>query len=241
MTDKVFWKNPYQTQLETKVSSVEGDTITLRETIFYALSSGQESDTGSIGGYPVLSARKSGQEIFYTLPHHHQLAVGDVVTVEIDWSRRYQLMRLHFAAEVVLEAMSKELAGSGKIGAHISADKARIDFEWPRTISPCLPHIKDVARSIIEADLPIISEFSDRQTEQRYWEVEGFAKVPCGGTHLKRTGEVGDIKLKRKNIGKGKERVEITLVHQFSTPPFIQSSSDRESRTPVQQLASLSG
>ena len=46
----------------------------------------------------------------------------------------------------------------------------------------------------------------------RSWEVEGFARVPCGGTHLKRTGEVGTIALKRKNVGGGKERVEITLV-----------------------------
>ena len=42
-------------------------------------------------------------------------------------------------------------------------------------------------------------------------EVKGFSKVACGGTHLKRTGEVGEIQLKRKNIGKGKERVEISL------------------------------
>ena len=46
----------------------------------------------------------------------------------------------------------------------------------------------------------------------RYWEIEGFARVPCGGTHLKRTGEVGNIALKRKNIGKGKERIEVYAV-----------------------------
>jgi Ser-tRNA(Ala) deacylase AlaX len=42
--------------------------------------------------------------------------------------------------------------------------------------------------------------------------VPGFARVPCGGTHLKRTGEVGAVTLKRRNVGKGKERVEIGLV-----------------------------
>ena len=52
----------------------------------------------------------------------------------------------------------------------------------------------------------------DEQDEQRCWEVEGFARVPCGGTHLRRTGEVGVIDLKRKNIGHGKERIEIYVL-----------------------------
>ncbi|HNE01040.1 MAG TPA: hypothetical protein PLQ18_04975, partial [Plasticicumulans sp.] len=47
--------------------------------------------------------------------------------------------------------------------------------------------------------------------ERRYWEVEGIARVACGGTHLRRTGEVGVLALKRRNVGKGKERVEILL------------------------------
>lgn len=46
-------------------------------------------------------------------------------------------------------------------------------------------------------------------TKKLFWEVPGFARVSCGGTHLKRTGEVGNIMLKRKNIGKGKERIEV--------------------------------
>jgi Ser-tRNA(Ala) deacylase AlaX len=64
---------------------------------------------------------------------------------------------------------------------------------------------------IVQADSAIISDFSDQEQEIRYWEVKGFGKVSCGGTHLKRTGEVGPVKLKRDNIGKGKERVEITI------------------------------
>jgi Ser-tRNA(Ala) deacylase AlaX len=49
-------------------------------------------------------------------------------------------------------------------------------------------------------------------TKKIFWKIEDFSKVPCGGTHLKRTSEVGALRLKRKNIGKGKERVEIYLV-----------------------------
>ena len=62
---KLFWVNPYQTELKTKVSSVDGNKVTLEETIFFAFSGGQESDHGSIGGYEVLEAKKVGKEIFY--------------------------------------------------------------------------------------------------------------------------------------------------------------------------------
>lgn len=73
MVKKVFWKNPYLTELKTKVNRVAGAQITLTETIFYAFSGGQESDQDTIGGYPVLNARKEGAEIYYTLPDGHQL------------------------------------------------------------------------------------------------------------------------------------------------------------------------
>jgi Ser-tRNA(Ala) deacylase AlaX len=217
VTKKIFWTDPYLTQLVTRVASVTGAEVALEATIFYALSGGQESDAGTIGGKPVLEARKSGTDILYRLPDDHGLAAGDAVAVAIDWERRYRLMRLHFAAEVVLELAYKHFAGIQKIGAHIAADKARIDFEWATPITPSLPLLGEGLRRIVESDQPILSAFSDEAAQRRYWEVPGFARVPCGGTHLKRTGEVGAVTLKRRNVGKGKERVEIVLVAQGSS------------------------
>jgi Ser-tRNA(Ala) deacylase AlaX len=214
MTKKIFWTDPYLTQLETRVATVAGAEVALEATIFYALSGGQESDAGTIGNRPVLEARKSGTDILYRLPEDHGLAAGDSVTVAIDWERRYRLMRLHFAAEVLLELAYKHLAGIQKIGAHIAADKARIDFGWAEPITPSLPLLGEGLRAIVDSDQPILSAFSDEAAQRRYWEVPGFARVPCGGTHLKRTGEVGAVMLKRRNVGKGKERVEIVLAEE---------------------------
>ncbi|MGY3571879.1 alanine--tRNA ligase-related protein [Vibrio paucivorans] len=211
MTSKVFWVNPYQTELSSIVSSVEGCDITLQETIFYAESGGQESDAGTIGGISVVKATKQGKQIVYTLAERPRFDVGDQVETNIDWPRRYALMKLHFAAEVVLEIFTQNYPQIDKVGAHISADKSRIDFVWPENINTLLPDIQEQAQAIIDGNANIESAFSDVSSERRYWQVNGFAKVPCGGTHLKRTGEVGAIKLKRKNVGKGKERVEITL------------------------------
>lgn len=211
MTIKMFWKDPYQAYIDTHITSVEGAKVKVHETIFYAFSGGQESDTGTISGFPVKKAEKIGNDIEYTLPETHGLKKGDPVTINIDWDRRYKLMRLHFSAELTLEFIYEKLQGSERIGAHIAENKARIDFIWAESISPLLAEVTADVNSIVQKNLPIQSAYSDKATERRYWAVDGVAKVPCGGTHLRETGEVGRVKLKRKNIGKGKERVEIYL------------------------------
>ncbi len=209
MTKKLFWQDPYLTQLDTYITRVEGNDVTVEQTIFYALSGGQESYSGTVGPSRVLQARKEGKEIVYTLESAHALKPGDKVSITIDWQRRYKLMRLHLAAEIVLELVYRNLRSIEKIGAHISQDKARIDFAWHENLSRLLPALHEQALDIINADREIISAFSDEENEKRYWQIERFAQVPCGGTHLKRTSEIGEIALKRKNIGKGKERIEI--------------------------------
>jgi Ser-tRNA(Ala) deacylase AlaX len=209
--EKIFWKDPYLTRISARLTSVENSTITVDRTIFYALSGGQDSDSGTIGGCRVLQARKEGLEIFYTVEGSHAYNVGDEFSMEIDWERRYRLMRLHFAAEIVLELIYQNFNRPEKIGANIHQDKARLDFAWDGKISDAFPFIEEETARLINADLPIRSEFSDRVNEQRYWEIDGFAKVSCGGTHIRRTGEIDTISLKRRNIGKGKERIEIYL------------------------------
>jgi Ser-tRNA(Ala) deacylase AlaX len=211
MPRKVFWEDPYQSVHDTRVATVQGQEVTVQSTIFYALSGGQESDSGTIAGHPVLLARKEGLEIVYVLPEGHGLEPGQPVRMAIDWPRRYRLMRLHFAAELVLEQVYRTLPGVQKTGAHIAETKARIDLLWPENIGPLLPGLCAAVQALIETDAPIISAFEDEARERRCWEVPGFARVPCGGTHLKRTGEVGRIRLKRNNIGGGKERIEILL------------------------------
>jgi len=212
VTERVFWDDPYLTTLDARVVAVAGSVVTLDRTILFAFSGGQESDRGAIGGFRILEARKLGDDILYTLPEGHGLRPGDSVALELDWPRRYRLMRLHFAAELVLELVTQTLPGIAKIGAHIAEDKARIDFEWPQSVTALLPQIAAQATAIIEADRSIVSAFSDPVRGLRYWEVEGVARVPCGGTHLRTTGEVGALALKRRNVGKGKERIEILLV-----------------------------
>ncbi|SKA39148.1 Ser-tRNA(Ala) deacylase AlaX (editing enzyme) [Enhydrobacter aerosaccus] len=210
MTRKLFWEDPYRTSLGTTVSAVRGDEVRLESTIFFAFSGGQESDAGTIGGIPVAEARKDGLDIVYRLAQEHRLSQGDSVDVLIDWPRRYGLMRHHFAAEMVLQLVYRRMPGIVRIGAHVSAEKARIDFACDQSLSGIDSELEQQANVLVQADRPIVAGFSDEPNQRRYWRVDGFAEMACGGTHPRSTGEVGMVRVKRRNPGKGRERLEIS-------------------------------
>jgi Ser-tRNA(Ala) deacylase AlaX len=152
MIRKVFLDDPYLTEIEAVITSVKGNDITISRTIFFAESGGQESDHGFINNYRVIQAQKDGKEIIYTLGEALDLHAEDRVKIAIDWKRRYKLMRLHFAAEVILELVYQNLNGIEKIRAHIAQEKARIDFRWAENISRYFPSLEIKARKIIEAN-----------------------------------------------------------------------------------------
>jgi Ser-tRNA(Ala) deacylase AlaX len=210
---KVFWDDPYQRRLITRIASANGNRILLEETIAFSFAGGQESDKAFINGIPVIDSEKNGHLIYYTLPETHGLSTGEPVIMEIDWPRRYRLMRLHFAAELVLELVTRRL-DIEKIGAHIAESKARIDFFYDKNISFIFESLLTEYRDIIIKNVPIKTGFSDVENQRRFWEIEGFSKVACGGTHVRSTAEVGMVTLKRVNIGGGKERVEIKLMDE---------------------------
>ncbi len=210
---KIFWLDPYQTTLETRVAAVDGVQLLFEETIIYSFAGGQESDVATVNGMPVLDSKRFDTLIYYTLPEGHGLKVGDSVVMQIDWPRRHALMRLHFAAELILEIVTTKY-GFEKIGAHISQDKSRIDFLAEQNVSELFDDILLEYNRIVTANYPIVKGYSDEATQRRFWKIEGFAQVPCGGTHVHTTGEVGFVTLKREKPGKGKERIEIRLVER---------------------------
>ena len=137
---KVFWENPYQTTLQTTVNSVDGNQVLFADTIAYSFAGGQESDKAWVNGIPIVDSKMDGTLIYYTLPDDHDLKPGDAVTMTIDWPRRHKLMRLHFAAELILEIVTQKYHLE-KVGAHIAENKSRIDFKSETNISSLLPAI----------------------------------------------------------------------------------------------------
>lgn len=232
---KVFWDNPYQQCLETTVSQVDGNLVVFAETIGFSECGGQESDRVMINEFEVISSHMDKSApflIYYTLPEGHNLVPGAHVVMQIDWLRRNRLMRLHFTCELILVLMNRLFNETAegielkpeeidtmikKRGAHIAETGARVDFECSENISVYFPMILEEYNKIIAADLPIEQGFLDEANQIRYWKLPNIATVPCGGTHVRSTGEVGAIELKRDRANKGVERIRITLKNTQAT------------------------
>ena len=212
MVIKLFWKDPYMKECYAKAAAIEGNKVWLDQTIFFAFSGGQASDKGAINGINVLEAvKQSEDEIYYVLEKEPDFKVGDNVKVEIDWEHRFKLMRLHSAAHIVYYFFIEKVGEQKVIGSNINIDKARLDFAYNESISQLLPEIQEKAMEIINKSIEIKTFEDEKDPSRRLWEC-GKWIMPCGGTHVKNTKEIGQIKLKRNNIGAGKERIEVSLV-----------------------------
>lgn len=229
MTNFLFWDDPYLTALDTTVFSTEGNRVILKDTIAYAEAGGQESDRTKINGIPVFESKLDPEKQFitYIFSEDHGLFPGAAAHIEIDWVRRYRLMRLHFATELILVLMNRHFGGKKpgdeilpeeidhlgieKVGAHMSEDRARIDFALSENVENYFPMLVSEFKAIIDSNLPIETGYINRENRQRYWRIKGLATIPCGGTHVKSVSEVGYVNLRRKRANKGIERIYITL------------------------------
>ena len=212
MLKKLFWQDPYLKECNAIVIAIEDNKVWLDQTVFFAFSGGQASDKGTINGINVLEAVKQGDdEIYYVLEKEPDFKVGDNVKVEIDWDYRHKIMRLHSAAHIVYYFFIEKAGQQKVIGSNISINKARLDFACNESVSQLLPEIQEKTMDVINQGIDIRTFKDEKDQSRRLWEC-GKWLMPCGGTHVKNTKEIGQIKLKRNNIGTGKERIEVSLV-----------------------------
>ncbi len=141
------------------------------------------------------------------------LAPGDPVVVEIDVTRRARLTLSHTASHLVYMAIEQVRPDAipNIRGCHIKEDSARFDFGVAdRFQAEELEQIGAIASRLVERDLPIQVYPHPEEPEALYWECDGVV-IPCGGTHLTETGAVGPLELRRRNMGKGIERILIAF------------------------------
>lgn len=214
-TKKLFWDDPYKTECTATVTEINGNRVRLNQTIFYAFSGGQASDEGTMNGIKVVEAKKEGDkeniiDIEYALEKEPDFGVGDTVKVIVDPERRARLRKLHSAIHIVYYLALETLGKVPTIGSDVAPNKAKIEFLLEKPITEFLPIMETATNDFLKQNHAIIMKPDDNKPDLRWWTCHKW-KMPCGGTHVKSTSEIGQIILKRVNKGKNKELLEIYL------------------------------
>jgi misacylated tRNA(Ala) deacylase len=241
-TELAFLHDAYARSFAAVVSDVDtGDDhvrVALGSTLFYPTGGGQPHDLGVLrwdgGSARVSDVRKQGDEVWHTLEGGGTgslPAVGTPVHGEIDWERRYQLMRTHTALHVLCGVIWKEW-GVPVTGGNMEPLAARMDFELDPTPEGFGARAEALMAAEIAADRPIEVSFTPRAeavlddalirtkvslvpesvAEIRVVDIVGLDKQADGGTHVRSTGEVGRVRVvKTESKGKGNKRIRIAV------------------------------
>lgn len=238
MTAKLFLDDSYQQNFEAEITAVSSEGVQLDRTIFYATSGGQPGDIGNLvianQNVPVLTTKKGefSGEIWHVLAETGvSPSVGDKVRGTIDWQIRHRHMRMHTCLHLLCSLVAGDVTG-GSVGA----DKGRLDFN----IGPDAVDKDELAlrlNNVISQDHPVGTEWitDDELIANpqliRNMSVKppmGSGKIrlvrigtrentidlqPCGGTHVRSTGEIGTVAItKIENKGKQNRRISLAFV-----------------------------
>jgi misacylated tRNA(Ala) deacylase len=237
MTELLFATDAYVRSFDAQVVETTDDDpqlVVLDRTALYPTGGGQPHDLGTLswegGSAAVTEVRKQGERVLHRLDGPSPPA-GTAVHGEVDWERRYALMRHHTA----LHAMSGvifQLYGATVTGGQMYPDRARMDFEMPDLSADRLQAIQQRTNQLLAEGRPVTVRFLPRAEafalpdlirtkvnllpegiEQiRIIDIEGIDRQADGGTHVANTREVGQVRIVRsENKGKGNKRIEIVL------------------------------
>ena len=233
-TELLFRNDAYLKSATGRVVAVSERGIELDRTIFYPQGGGQMGDTGVLvrdsGERIALADTRKGDapdSVLHVVAAGAAMpAVGETVALEIDWARRYALMRLHTALHVMSCVVVAPVTGG-----NIAPDKARLDFDIDMSLLDAERITREtnalIERSIATETVWITDEEMDARPELvktmsvqpprgsgrvRLLRIPGIDLQPCGGTHVANIGEIGAIRvLKIRSEGRRNRRVEIAL------------------------------
>ncbi len=226
-TETLFYKDDPM-EFEAKVLKVFDDQVVLDKTSFYARGGGQEPDHGSIAGFEVVDVDKHADIIVHKLkggiPNE-----GDIVQCKVDATRRSNITKNHTSTHII-NTSARSVLGSWvwQHSAFKDDDHARLDITHHSSLNDQqVKQIEDAANKMIKDNYPVKIEYFDRGTaEQQYgFRIYQGGVVPvksvrivsiedkdieaCGGTHVKKTGDIELIKItKTKRIQDGVVRLE---------------------------------
>ena len=247
-TETLFYKDDPM-EFDAKVIKVFDDQVVLDRTSFYARGGGQEPDLGTIAGFKVVNVDKHANIIVHKLEGGTPKE-GDTVSCKVDETRRANITKNHTSTHII-NASSRGVLGSWiwQHSAFKDDDHARLDITHHSSLTDeQVKQIEDAANQRVKENYPVNIDYYDRGTaEQKYgFRIYQGGVVPvksvrivsiedkdieaCGGTHVKKTGDIELIKItKTKRIQAGVVRIEFV-----SGPTAFQYVKDQEEESKKQ-------
>jgi misacylated tRNA(Ala) deacylase len=234
MTESLYHTDAYLKEFDAVVTAVDGTRVALDRTAFYPGGGGQPNDVGTlIAGdqtWPVVKLSKQGAEVWHELDREAP-PIGTPVHGQLDWDRRYKLMRTHTAMHILCGVIFRDY-GASVTGGNMEPLKGRMDFEFETMRQEFVKQIEEKINVEVAKARPTrvkilpreeafqipdlirtkISLLPEGIAEVRTVEIVGLDLQADGGTHVANTSEVGHIRVvDYKSKGKINKRIEVAL------------------------------
>ncbi|MDJ1433764.1 alanine--tRNA ligase-related protein [Halostagnicola sp. A-GB9-2] len=231
-TNKLAAKEPYVTEFEASVRSVNGRGVRLDQTYFYPEGGGQPADSGTLDGIDVIDVQKRDGVIIHTLETEPGFEADEAVTGRIDEEFRTYCMRAHTASHLVYGAGRRLFVDPGYGGFDIGLEKVRLDFKtdldpddvnaitFERMVNEVVWDSRDITWDEMDSErarqrddvIFNLTDNSEQSDTVRVVEIDEWDIAACGGTHVQNTNEAGPIAvLDVSNPGSDLVRVEYAV------------------------------
>ncbi len=218
MTRRLYYDDAYLTTFRARIVGRGCDPceVFLDQTAFYPTSGGQPYDTGLIHGVPVIDVLEDGPRILHRLARPVNV---DEVECSVDWQRRFDHMQQH-SGQHLLSAVFAALYGMNTLSFHLGSDISTLDLDAPALEPAQILRAEQRANELVFQNRPITIAYeqaseaaglrkeSARQGLLRIVIIRDLDRSACGGTHVRATGEIGPIMIRRLEKIRGNIRVE---------------------------------
>ena len=253
MTERLYYVDAYLKRFAARVTgrAEQGHRVYLDRSAFYPASGGQPCDHGSLGGVPVVDVMDDGDHVAHVLAAP---LAADVVDGEVDWSRRFDHMQQH-TGQHLLSAVFADLLGHNTASVHFGPDSSTLDLSTAVVRAQDVVAAEQRANVLVTENRPVTVTFeaadaatglrkaSERQGTLRVVTIAGLDRSACGGTHVRATGEIGPILLRRQENMKGQARIEFLCgaraVHRARADYAVLSAMAASSSASIDELATI--
>jgi alanyl-tRNA synthetase len=224
VTERLYYTDAYRTTFTARVldRDPDGRRVWLDCSAFYPTSGGQPHDRGTLGASVVIDVVDDGDRVAHVLDRPLD---ADVVTGEVDWGRRFDFMQQH-TGQHLLSAVFADRFGWDTVSVHFGPDYATLDLAVDVVPAEAVVEAAEIANAMVVENRQVAVSFedaatvtglrkaTDRSGSIRVVSIAGLDRSACGGTHVRATGEIGGILLRRQEKMKKQARIEFLCGHR---------------------------